>query len=554
MKKLLWLIVIAAFASVLRLWQLGAVPPSPDWDEAALGYNAYSILKTGRDEYGNWFPLTIRSFDDYKPPLYVYLTIPAVAAFGLETWSVRLPSAVLGILAVIGTYWLVSLGLNLINFKELQKLGIQTRFIDVLPFISSLLLAVSPWHIQFSRIAFEANTGVTLIVWGAVFFLKSRSDKKFLFLSSGLLSLSFYAYHSLRVFTPLLVLLLTCVFFKELVNKSQIKHTLISILIGALVVAPLLPVIFDQSALLRLRGTSAFADQTGLLARSVQKLERARENNWPWSELFDNRRIVYLQTFFQGYISHYSLKWLFLTGDNPRHHAPDMGLLYIWELPFFLIGLLTLACIRGKFRALILGWYLIAPVAAAPTTELPHAIRTLVFLPSLQIITGLGLLQGLSWISRINRVIRVVIIVALGVVISFNFAYYLDAYFVHMNHEFSEYWQYGYQEAVAYAESHKDKYQKIVVSTSLEQPHMFFLFFTKYDPIRYLRSGGTRSGSFAEVENKFDKYEFRKINWTAEVRDGTILYVGPLGELPHGNNANIRFLDGKSAIEMADRE
>ena len=107
LKNIIVLGCIVLIAVFLRVWDLGNTPPSPDWDETALGYNAYSILKTGRDEYGNFLPLTIRSFDDYKPPLYVYVAIPFVAFLGLDTWVVRLPSVVAGVLAVIGTFLLV---------------------------------------------------------------------------------------------------------------------------------------------------------------------------------------------------------------------------------------------------------------------------------------------------------------------------------------------------------------------------------------------------------------------------------------------------------------
>src|SRR3990167_8598168 len=92
-KIFIFLTIIIGIASVLRLWQLGKVPSSPDWDEVALGYNAYSILQTGRDEYGKFLPIVLRSFDDYKPALYVYLAIPAIKLFGLNVFAVRLPSA-----------------------------------------------------------------------------------------------------------------------------------------------------------------------------------------------------------------------------------------------------------------------------------------------------------------------------------------------------------------------------------------------------------------------------------------------------------------------------
>src|ERR1041385_1127721 len=91
------LVVILLIASAVRFYQLGNVPPSPDWDEAALGYNAYSLLQTGRDEYGKFMPIVLQSFDDYKPALYTYLIIPFIPLFDVSLLAVRFPSAVMGI-------------------------------------------------------------------------------------------------------------------------------------------------------------------------------------------------------------------------------------------------------------------------------------------------------------------------------------------------------------------------------------------------------------------------------------------------------------------------
>src|SRR5437773_2571614 len=104
--KLFILLGIILLAILLRFYQLGNNPPSIDWDEASTGYNAYSILKTGKDEYGNFLPLSFRSFDDYKPPVYIYLTVPSVAVFGLTEFAVRLPAAIIGVLAVLVIYFL----------------------------------------------------------------------------------------------------------------------------------------------------------------------------------------------------------------------------------------------------------------------------------------------------------------------------------------------------------------------------------------------------------------------------------------------------------------
>lgn len=539
--RLLLAIVLVGF--ILRFWQLGAVPPSPDWDEAALGYNAYSVLKTGRDEYGVWFPRTLRSFDDYKPPLYMYLTIPVVAAFGLETWVVRLPSAVMGMLAIVGVYALCG---------ELLRRVSQQKEYKYIPFISAILLAISPWHIQFSRIAFEANTGVTLNIWGIYALLRGFRSPRWLSLSAVLFGLSLYAYHSQRIFAPLLVLATAAIYWQEL-RKVRVKYIVLSIIVGLLVVAPLVPVLLDPTTLTRLRGTSSLADQTRLLANSVEKLEASRQSGNVIGMVFDNRRIVWAKTLAEGYLSHFSLRWLFLTGDNPRHHAPDNGLLYLWELPFICLGMVWIYY-RGKtLRAFLFGWLLLAPIAASPTTELPHAIRTLVFLPVWQIFAAFGLVYALRWVAGKPTLIRNTLILFSIIVISGNIVFYLYMYFRQMNREYSLSWQYGYQQAVSFAQNNYDRYTKIIVSPKLEQPHMFFLFYLKYDPVAYLAGGGTKSGGFAENRNTFGKYEFRPIIWDQEKRDGTELYIGTPNEIDGTSLKTITYLNGKDAIIIADR-
>lgn len=530
MKNILALLVIIIVAVLLRFWQLGTVPPSPDWDEAALGYNAYSVLKTGRDEYGTFLPLSLRSFDDYKPPLYMYLTIPAVALFGLETWVVRLPSAIMGVVAVVGTYFLI---IELLKSKSIALL-------------SAMLLAISPWHIQFSRIAFEANIGVTLNVWAVWAFLKGLRQRTYLLLSAFLFGLGLYAYHSERIFVPLFVLILSWAYRKELFHEK--RSVVLAIIVGTLTVAPLLIVFLNPSTITRLRGTSSLADQTGLLARSVRKLEDDQKAGNPWGVFYDNRRIVWAKTVLDGYLSHYSFRWLFLTGDNPRHHAPDMGLLYLVELPFLLWGMLRIARHGGRLSYILFGWFFLAPVAASPTTELPHAIRALVFLPTFQVFTAIGVV---GFYSRYKNYTGYILRFCILTLFIFNFIYYVHMYFGHMNNEVSKAWQYGYRQAVSYTQNEGARYKKVIVSTKLEQPHMFFLFFLKYDPAKYLAEGGTASGGFAEQRNRFDKYEFRPIVWEKEIHDGATLYIGLPNEIPQANVLTVRYLDGSEAMRIA---
>src|SRR3972149_424312 len=101
------LIIIILLAVVLRFWHLGAYPAF-NADEAAIGYNAYSLIETGKDEHGNTWPIHFQSFNDYKPGLYFYLVLPFVKALGLNEWAVRIPGALLGVGTALILYLLVN--------------------------------------------------------------------------------------------------------------------------------------------------------------------------------------------------------------------------------------------------------------------------------------------------------------------------------------------------------------------------------------------------------------------------------------------------------------
>ncbi len=536
--KLAFLIILFIFAFGLRIYKLGIVPPSPDWDEAAIGYNAYSILKTGRDEYGNFLPIVFRSFDDYKPPLTIYLTIPSVAIFGLNTFAVRFPSALLGSLTVVITYFLVK------RLFEKNKTPIDA---DKLALLSAFLLAISPWHLQFSRVAFETNLALFFNVAGVWLFLEGVKRPKFWLLSAFFFALAPYTYHSARVFTPLLLAGLLIIFRSEIFQQK--KYAIFSALILFVLAIPLLLTLLSPEGRLRIKGVSVLTDQTGLLARDITKIEEDQRNNFPFTNIVHNRRLTYFLVIADGYLRHFDLKWLFLDGDIQRHHAPGIGILYLWELPFLLIGIYQLFFMKNKASALVFWWFLMAPVPAAPTTELPHAVRTLTFLPTFQIFIALGVLLSLKTIS-LWKMRSKLLLVPYFIFIIFNIVYYFHQYYVHLNPETSEYWQYGYKEAVDEVKRDYNKYDKIIVSTNLEQPNMFFLFYLKYDPKKYLEEGGTASGGFAVHRNKFAKFEFRPIDTKSEKFDSKTLLIGTPGELPGGALKTIYYLDGKEAIKF----
>ena len=88
-KKNLILLLIMALAFWLRFYKLTQAPPSLYWEEVALGYDAYSLLKTGKDHRGNSWPIVyLESYMDFKSLLYSYTLILSMAIFGLNNFKV----------------------------------------------------------------------------------------------------------------------------------------------------------------------------------------------------------------------------------------------------------------------------------------------------------------------------------------------------------------------------------------------------------------------------------------------------------------------------------
>ena len=534
-KTFLFLTAIIFLAVILRFWQLGRVPASPDWDEAALGYNAYSILNTGRDEYGSFLPVILRSFDDYKPALYVYLIIPAIKIFGLTVFAVRLPSAIFGILTVLAAFFLV---------KELFKR-------EKIALLTSFFLAISPWHIQFSRIAFESNVGLSFNIFFILFFLRGLKKPAYLLLAAFFAGINLYMYQSEKVFIPLLALGFVFIFRKEILEISK-KYLVGALVIGFLISLPLINyAIINPEAFARAKGVSVFSDQT-LVKNNALKLIEDKKNNDLLGLVLDNRRLVFAKTAIEGYISHFDLNWLFITGDIARHHAPGMGLLYLWELPFLLIGIFCLLFgdFYKKTKLAIFFWFLLTPIPASITSGVPHAVRTLNFLPTFQIFTAIGIIAAATKIK-----IKYFVLGLSFLFLTFNFLYYLDQYFVQQDYFNSKEWQYGYESAVSRVSQLSKRYDRIIVSNKpyMDQSYIFFLFYLKYSPNLYQKESAGVSGGFRE-DHRFSKFEFRPIQWAKEDKNPRILYVGMPSDFSNAVRVidEVRFLDGQTAIRIVE--
>lgn len=557
MKKKITIILLTTIillASILRLWHLGQVPVSPDWDEAALGYNAYSVMLTGHDEYGKYLPLIMRSFNDYKPALYIYLAIPSIAVFGLDTFAVRLPSAIFGILTVLVTYLLVK---ELFCNREATR-----KYAEYIALLSAFLLAISPWHIQFSRVAFEANIGVALNVFAVYLFIKGLKKPWLLSLSFILLALNLYTYQSEKVFVPLLGMILLFVYRKEFFSLPK-KYLLTAFIVGFIIAMPILQLLLtDKQLLARARGVSIFSDQTLVVTGDQQRYLDDRTSHNYIGMALHNKRLIFVKEALAGYLSHFNPNWLFVTGDLARHHPPHMGMLYLWELPFILIGIyfLFVGPFSKETKLLIFLWFLSTPIPASVTSGVPHAVRTENFLPTFQIFSALGIFSAYMFIkhkAKIKKqIIRISIYMVFLMFVAFNFIYYLDQYFVQLNYFDAKEWQYGFKELVTYLDANHQQYKKVVVSNrgTFDQAYIFFLYYLKYDPAKYLSEGGTKITKEEGIE-KFSNYEFKTIDYKQET-DKPILIVAGQFDLPSevSKLKTFYYPDGSEAMYVVEKK
>ena len=536
-KPFVILFLIVIIASFLRLYQLGVVPPSVISDEASIVYNAYSILKTGRDEWGNFLPLSFPAFGDNKLPGLIYATVPSVFVFGLNEFSTRLPSAIFGILTVIAVYFL-----SLEIFRD-RKTALLT----------SLFTAISPWSLHISRMAIEANMAIFFTVLGVLLFFKSFKKQKLLFLSFLSFSATFYIYNSNRVFIPLLVLSLLVIYRKELGNFK--KNLLLPILVFALVTLPVSKHFIEQSITGRFSKVAVTADYG--MTYNINDEREFCTRSLPKAVCYaaSNKAVKYVDAIIKNYISHYSARFLFLTGpENLKHYSlPDFGEYYIFQLPLFLFGILYLMQKKQKESYFLISWLIFFPVASS-LTSIAHPIRSAVGVPVFEIIMAYGLITFLKNIKSPKlKYIFLILVLALAFL---NINEYLFRYYVKYSKDYSEVFQYGYKEAFQFTKEEEKNNSKIIVTKKYGEPQIFYLFYNKIDPKWYQESPEVtkteRSDKWKDVK-KIGMYYFRDLSAEKPTKESGTLFVLNPNELNGSitTTKTIMYLNGKPVFHLA---
>lgn len=457
--KKIVIISIIVGGLLIRIVNLSNNPVGFFCDEASFGYNAYILLLHGTDEYGQHLPLFFRSYGEYKSPVQMYTTVPFVALFGLNEFATRLPSAMLGTLTIFALYLTVKeLCRSLPLFQKNQK---------CLALTASFLLAISPWHIHFSRIAFEMMPFVLFTTLSFYTALKGRSTFTILFLT-----LAAYSYFPARIFVPLFSIGI----FRLLLQKKGFQKTFITGLAYILFCLPLIQHMVWGPGMERFKQVSIF-----------QNKEMSAEEKY--KHIFDN------------YVAHFSPAFLFTKGDIDypgqfitRHSVRGMGELYLWQVPFILAGtgyMLYVVINKRQWKLfLIVFWLLLYPLGSAFTNDAgPQATRSIIGVVPFQIVTAFGIGFCFAGISKFVHQMRLgtkavalaqsSYVIALTAVVVTSFTQYLFLYF----HEYPLYsadfwgWQYGPKEIISYFKQHQSDYDELYMEGAANAPDIFLKFY-----------------------------------------------------------------------------
>jgi len=533
MKKKIIFFTIICVAAFLRFYQLGVNPPSLTWDEAAWGYNAYTLGIDGRDEFGRFLPYDyLESFGDFKPPVYAYLTILPVKVFGLNVFATRFASALFGTLTVFLTYFLT------------KRIFFSSKYKKEYGVMSSFVLAISPWHIMLSRAAFEANVATFFFVLGIFFFIGGIQEKKwYLPLSAIFIVLSIYTFNTARIVAPVLFIVFAFCFWKKLMVRKM--QSAIAVFLGIILILPIAKFLLSPQAALRFKEVNIFSDPEIV---TIINQEVANDHNALWSKIIHNRRFVYSLVFIKHYFDNLSPNFLFTKGDgNPKFSIQDVGQMYLWDIPFFFSGIFLLWRKREGYWWIIPVWAFIGIIPAATARETPHALRTEITLPTFQIIAAYGLWNIIS--RLLNFQMQKIFFIIIFGSLFFNVLYFQHTYFVHYPRLYSGEWGYGYEESIAYARSVAPNYKFIYITQSLGRPYIYSLFFTKYDPRLFRAESIINRDVFGFVHvDGYGKYRF--VRELVQKSTSKTLFIDAPLDVPSSANILKKFylLNGKPVL------
>ncbi len=530
-------IILLAF--ILRFYQLGEVPTGLYQDETAIGYNAYSILKTGKDEYGKNSPLYFKSFGDWKHPIYIYATVFSEAVFGITAFAVRFPSAFCGFLSVIILYFFV---------KQLTKN-------ENLSLVSSFLFAVNPWTLHYNRATFEVSVALFLYLFGGLLFLYSIEKKKFVLFILGviLFLINLYTYNLTRLLSPLL-LVIFLFYKKDDIAKIPKEWKTVTVISSFLLILPFIFTFFSGGGVNSASGTLITTSASIKAPLLEFKSYLATYPVW-FSKLFFSIDVSIVWKYLNNIASYFSAQFFFISGSNHGNHGiGNVGQFYLIEFLFIPWGIIHLIKVKAKWIKLLISWAVLVVLVAALTRETPHATRSFFLVIPLAIFSAAGILSIWNYLLNLKLLGKISIVV-ISLIFTYNLIYYFTSYYVRFPIAYAKAWREEDKNLSEFIKNNQSSYEKIIFDKKSGFIYSSLLFYNKYDPKNFqtasVRASDDSEG-FSEIKS-FGKYEFKDIDWTKDLKKGVLIVTNQENK-PREINTLATFDFPQRPVVISDKE
>ncbi len=505
------LLAILLIGVFLRCYKLGSIPNGLYQDETAIGYNAYSINMTGRDEYGKSYPLYFKSFGDYKLPVYIYLTALSERMFGLTPFAVRFPSAFFGSVTILAFYFLIR---ALTQNKTTALIG-------------AAFLAINPWHLHYSRATFEVTIGLFFFTFGSVLLAYAYEKRRGFFLAGTLcFIIALYTYNLTRLLAPILFVAVN-LFLSRKRQLPGVRELTITVIISIVLLIPFALTFFSAEGISSSAGTLIFT--SAAVQAPLQELRSYLTVLPPLvGKIFFNSITLTAWQYIINIYSYASVDFFFLHGSSHGNHGiGNTGLFYLLDFPLMIIGLYTYMKARTKTLSLVATWFVAVIAVSALTRESPHATRSFFLLFPLIVLTSQGTHTLFLFLKNIQTPLyRTAFFMMVFLAFGMNILYYLMSYYLRFPIAYAKSWRAADASVSRYIDENEKHYERIIIDRASGFIYSSLLFYTAFPPDEFqqtVKRLPDDSEGFSEVSS-FSKYEIKDIS-EADFRKAKTLII-----------------------------
>ncbi|HSW97857.1 MAG TPA: glycosyltransferase family 39 protein [Candidatus Saccharimonadales bacterium] len=525
---LLFLAILLFISAFLRLYNVTNDPPALYQDESAIGYNAYSILQTGKDEYGISHPLYFKSFGDYKLPVYIYFTAASIKLFGLNEFAVRFPSILAGIIAVMLIFFFV-------------------RFLTkntTLALITALVLALNPTHLFFSRAAFEVNLALTFAVAGSYLFIFGATKKKIIYIIFSIICfcLCLYSYNVVRLFSPLLLATLIYLYWKEL-KLFRLSYQIGVVVLFVVLITPFLLSFFSSSGVFSAKST--LITSTDILAKDLEFRSYLTGLPHIYTALLFNKYIYMVFQYFQNLAMIISGAFYFVSGTAEQNQGVgNVGYFYLSDLPFFIWGIVT--CFQAKIKSyrIFTFWLIFAVLVLGLSKEVPQATRGyFIILPSVCFI-ALGIFSFIRWLPTYkNTALKYALVAAVVLFAFYNIQYYFLSYYFRFPLVSADAWRTEDKSLSLYLKDNQSKYKHILIDRSADYIYTSYLFYDQYPPTEFVKTAVKKQDGDLIKADSWGNFQVVEIDWKKQLAMPHTLIITTAADTPKHTFVLKKFYD-----------